>query len=77
MNRVELKDISLRSNRFSGWAPRIHRVLFGLFLLQYALVWTRLWLPWPLLGSPRWPDGILAVRLTRRESAGLIRRPLS
>ena len=47
MNRVVLKDIPLRSNPFSGWALRIHRVLFGLFLLQFVLVWARLWLPWP------------------------------
>jgi len=51
MNRVVLKDIALRSNRFLGLAPKVHRVLFGLFLLQFALVWARLWLPWPLLGD--------------------------
>ena len=64
MNRVVLKDIALRSNRFSALAPRVRRVLFGLFLLQFALVWTRLWLPWPLLGDARWPDGLLVVLTT-------------
>jgi uncharacterized membrane protein len=73
MNRVELKDIPLRSNRFSGWAAKIHRVLFGLFLLQFALVWTRLWLPWPLLGSARWPDGLLVVLTTATVVASLTR----
>jgi uncharacterized membrane protein len=73
MNRVVLKDIPLRSNPFSGWAPRIHRTLFGLFLLQFALVWTRLWLPWPLLGSARWPDGLLVVLVTATVVASLTR----
>jgi uncharacterized membrane protein len=73
MNRVVLKDIPLRGNRFSGWAPRVHRVLFGLFLLQFALVWTRLWLPWPLLGSARWPDGLLVVLTTATVVASLTR----
>jgi hypothetical protein len=74
MNRVVLKDIPLRINRFSRWAPRIHRVLFGLFLLQFALVWTRLWLPWPLLGSARWPDGLLVVLTTATVVASLTRQ---
>jgi len=54
----------LRSNRFSGWAPRIHRVILGLFLLQFTLVWARLWLQRPLLGNARWPDGLLVVLTT-------------
>jgi uncharacterized membrane protein len=61
MNRVEFKDLVLRSNRFTGWAPKFHRALFVLFLLQFALVWARLWWPRPLLGSARWPDGLLLV----------------
>jgi uncharacterized membrane protein len=73
MNRVVLKDIKLGSNRFSGWAPRIHRALFALFLLQFALVWTRLWLPWPLLGAARWPDGLLVVLATATVVASLTR----
>ena len=74
MNRVVLKDIALRSNRFSGLAPKVHRVLFGLFLLQFALVWTRLWLPWPLLGTARWPDGLLVVLTTATVLASLTRQ---
>jgi len=74
MNRVELKHIELRSDRFSGWVPRIHRALFGLFLLQFALVWARLWLPWPLLGSARWPDGLLVVLTTATVAASLTRQ---
>ena len=71
MNRVELKQIPLRSNRFSGWVPKVQRVLFGLFLLQFALVWAKLWLPWPLLGDARWPDGLLVVLATATLIASL------
>ena len=74
MNRVVLKDIALRSNRFSGLAPKVRRVLFGLFLLQFTLVWVRLWLPWPLLGNVRWPDGLLVVLTTATVLASLTRQ---
>ena len=74
MNRVELKHIALRSSRLSGLAPKVHRVLFGLFLLQFTLVWARLWLPWPLLGSARWPDGLLVVLTTATLLASLTRQ---
>jgi uncharacterized membrane protein len=73
MDRVEFKGLMLRGNRFSGWAPKIHRVLFGLFVLQFGLVWTRLWWPWPLLGSARWPDGLLLVLTTATLIASLTR----
>jgi uncharacterized membrane protein len=74
MNRVVLKDIELRSNRFSGLAPKVRQVLFGLFLLQFTLVWVRLWLPWPLLGNVRWPDGLLVVLTTATVLASLTRQ---
>jgi uncharacterized membrane protein len=61
MKRVVLKDIALRSNRFAGLAPKVHRILFILFLLQFALVWAGLWLPWPLLRNAGWPGGLLVV----------------
>ena len=48
-------------------------MLFGLFLLQFTLVWTRLWLPWPLLGSARWPDGLLVVLTTATVLSSLTR----
>jgi uncharacterized membrane protein len=73
MNRVVLKHIALGHNRFAGLAPKVHRLLFGLFLLQFALVWMRLWLPWPLLGSVRWPDGLLVVLTTATVLASLAR----
>jgi uncharacterized membrane protein len=74
MKRVVLKDITLPTNPLPSWAPAIHRVLFSLFLLQFALVWTRLWLPWPLLGSARWPDGLLVVLTTATLVASLSRQ---
>ena len=46
-------------------------MVFGLFLLQFILVWTRLWLPWPLLGNARWPDGLLVVLTTATVLASL------
>ena len=74
MNRVELKHIALRGSRFSGLAPKVHRVLFGLFLLQFTLVWARLWLPWPPLGNARWPDGLLLVLTAATILASLTRQ---
>jgi uncharacterized membrane protein len=74
MNRVGLKDIALRSSRFSGLAPKVHRVLFGLFLLQLALVWSRLWLPRPPFGDACWPDGLLVVLATATVLASLTRQ---
>ena len=71
MNRVALNHITLGSNRFSGLAPKIHGVLFGLFLAQFTLVWSRLWLRWPLLGNARWPDGLLVVLTTATVLASL------
>ena len=74
MNRAAFKQIPLRSGRFSGLAPKVQRVLLGLFVLQFALVWTRLWLPWPLLGGVRWPDGLLVVLATASVLASLARQ---
>lgn len=71
MNRVALKQIALRGNRFSGWAPKVHRALFGLFLLQFALVWASLWVTRPLPGNARWPDGFLLVLTTATVIASL------
>lgn len=74
MKRVVFKGMPLPSNRFSGLAPRVRRVLFGLFLLQFALVWARLWVRWPLLGNARWPDGLLLVLTTATVLASLTRQ---
>lgn len=71
---MSLREIPLRSNRFSGWAPEVHRALFGLFLLRFTLVWARLWLPGPLLGNARWPDGLLLVLTAATVIASLTRQ---
>ena len=74
MNRVELKHIALESRRSSGLASKVDRVLFGLFLLQFALVWARLWLPDRLFGAARWPDGLLVVLTPASLMASLTRQ---
>jgi uncharacterized membrane protein len=74
MNRVPLRRIPLRGSRFAGLAPKVHRILLTLFLLQFALVWVRLWLPWPLLGNARWPDGLLLALTAAALIASLTRR---
>ncbi len=53
---------------------KIHRILFGLFLAQFALVWVTLWLPVPGLGSARWPDGLLLALATATTIASLARQ---
>jgi len=74
MNRVTLKHVALRNSRFSDLGPKLHWVLFGLFLLQFVLVWTWLWLPQPRLGSARWPDGLLLVLATATVLVSLVRQ---
>jgi uncharacterized membrane protein len=71
VSRVPLKDIPLRPIPFSGWAHKVHRVLFALFLLQWMLVWTRLWLPRPPFEEAQWPEGLLLVLATATLLASL------
>src|SRR5881296_2683237 len=74
MNRAGLEKIPLRANPFAGLGEQIHRVLFGLFLIEFALVWARLWVAVPLLGQARWPDGLLVVAATATTLAALARQ---
>ncbi len=74
MNRVVLQDIPLRGKALSGWASKVFRALFGLFLLQFTLVWARLWLPGPIFGDARWPEGLLLVLTTATLIASLTRQ---
>jgi uncharacterized membrane protein len=74
MNRVALKRVPLRSSRLSGLAPKVYRVLLGLFLLQFTWVWLRLWLPIPLFAHARWPEGLLVVLITATLIASLTRQ---
>lgn len=69
-----LKAMVLRSNRFAGLAPKVHWALFSLFLLQFALVWSRLVLPKPIFGPARWPDGLLVVLSAATLLASLARQ---
>jgi uncharacterized membrane protein len=74
VKRVPLKGIELPPSSFSGWAPKVHRLLFAMFVIQWAVVWTRLWLPHPVFGDARWPDGLLLVLTTATLLASLARQ---
>lgn len=52
---------------------RISRLLFGLFMAQFALVWLRQWLPLPIVGEARWPEGLLLVLAVASTLAALAR----
>jgi uncharacterized membrane protein len=57
--RSVLKKIPLRANPFPGLGPKIHKVVFALFLIQFILVWLNLWTRFPGFSDARWPDGVL------------------
>src|SRR5215475_3033607 len=59
--RTVLKKIPLRANLFPGLAPKIHKALLVLFLVQFTLVWVNLWTGFPGFGKARWPDGVLLI----------------
>ncbi len=40
-------------------AAKVHPILFGLFLVQFTLVWLNLWTLFPGFGDARWPNGLL------------------
>ena len=62
MERVVLKHIPLRRpSRFSGLAQVLYRVTLGLFLVLFALVWTRLWAKAAWLPTGSWPEALLIV----------------
>jgi len=56
-----LKRISLRANSFASLTPKVHHLVFGLFLVQFTLVWLNLWTRFPGFGNARWPNGVLLV----------------
>ncbi len=66
--------IRLGASGFTGLAPKVHRVLFGLFLLQFIFVWARLWQPGLLFRNAHWPDGLLVVLTAATMLAWLTRR---
>ena len=59
--RSVLKNIPVRASSFANVAPKIHRFIFGLFLIQFTLVWLNLWTRFPGFGDTRWPNGVLLV----------------
>jgi uncharacterized membrane protein len=73
VKRVSLRKIPLGPAPFVGWAPRVHRVLFGLFLVGWGLVWARLWLRHPPFGQAGWPEGLLVVLATAAVLASVTR----
>jgi len=73
MKRAMPRDFVLRPDRFAGLAPKVHRVLFLLFLLQFTLVWSRFWLG-PLFGRAQWPEGMLLVLAVATLLASLARQ---
>ncbi len=74
MKRIALKAIPLRANRFAGWSSGFHWIFFGFFVVQFALVWIRLWSPQALFGSNRWPEGLLVVLATATTLASQARQ---
>jgi len=85
MKREALKRIPLRANPFLGLGDRVHWILFGLFLIQFALVWLNLWTSFPNFGKAtlpqehsgeqaRWPDGLLLVLCAGTTVASLTRQ---
>src|SRR4051794_22847744 len=74
MSRSALKNIPLRANPFSGLAPKVHWVLFSLFLMQIALVCLGLWVPALSFGGARWPEGLLLVLATATTVSALLRQ---
>jgi uncharacterized membrane protein len=73
MNRVALGKVRLGTNRFAEWGRGVHWALFGLFLAQWLLVCSGLWLSKPLFAPARWPEGLLLVLAAATTLAGLTR----
>jgi len=61
MTRIVFKDLPLRTTRFQVFPKVLHWVLFGLFLVQLAVVAIRLFRPAFCFREGRWPEGMLVV----------------
>jgi len=59
--RSLLEKIPLLADPFAGLAPKVHKIIFALFLIQFTLVWLNLWTGFPGFGEARWPNGVLLV----------------
>jgi uncharacterized membrane protein len=72
MHRIALNKIVLRPSRFAELPRLAHRALFGLFVIQLALVVAGLWPRFRLWGEEaRWPDGLLLLLAGATMVAGL------
>jgi len=59
INRGAFKEFPGRPQGPSRLPKIVHRILFGFFLVQFALVLVRLWMPPSCSGDARWPDAML------------------
>ncbi len=64
----------LEDNRLSPWVVAFRRILFVLFLIEFGLIWVRLWRPDFLFGDARWPEGLLLVLIGATTLASLSRQ---
>jgi putative membrane protein len=74
MNRVALSGVLAGASPFARWAIVLRQSFFWLFLLQFGVVWFRLWRPSFLFGDARWPDGLLIVLMAATTLATLTRQ---
>lgn len=74
MNRVVFDQVPLETHHYTGWVRPVQRGVFALFLIQWALVWTKLVADLPRWGNARWPDGLLVVLATATTLACLARQ---
>jgi uncharacterized membrane protein len=74
MQPVVFNGLPLESRQFSGLRRALRRLLFWLFVAQYALVWARVWQPTLFFGDARWPEGLLLVLAAATTLASLTRQ---
>ncbi len=73
MSRRLLRKIPLRADPLTPWLPRVQLGLLTLFILLFALVLVRQFLPSAILPQARWPEGALLVVATAGALAALTR----
>lgn len=66
--------IPLRAKRLPGLGSTIHYFLFGLFVIQFALVWLNLWASLPGFADARWPNGVLLLLAVAATLSSLARQ---
>jgi uncharacterized membrane protein len=71
MNRVAFNDLPRGGQRLPKLGQAVRATLFLLFLLQFALVYARLWQPTWLFGAAHWPEALLLLLTTATLLASL------